>query len=239
MAKDAHDKIAAFALTSVPTVTDATADKVFFSALAGTVASQIPIVAQFFDFFQRIDDKLRQEKLNLLLQSFASRFARIEDAEAQLHKLFAERGAAILTRKLVQILDRGDTDEEWIDLLANVLKTLSEADIEKQFEEISYTLALIERLSPQAVILLGRFDQWRSVRLSGTTTTSGETVCGDWDGQVTKHLQGTGIRANTAKATRIAHAFRDLKSAGLVALDKERVILTPIGDEIFRRISQK
>jgi hypothetical protein len=146
-------------------------------------------------------------------------FDTLEEAQKQLKRLFSERSGTILTRKLVQILDRGDTDEEWIDLLGTALKHISEADFEKQFEEISYALAQIDRLSPQALILLGRFGSWRGVRLSGTTMTSNKTVSGDWDMQVTNFLILSGVQASTAGTVRIAHAFRDLESSGMIFLN--------------------
>jgi hypothetical protein len=214
-------------------------EKAFFAALLSSVGAQIPILAQFLDFFERIDTKLREEKVTMLLDSFRSRFASVEDAQAHLRRLFSERAAAILTRKLVHILDRGDADEEWINLLANFLTFLSESDFEKQFEEISYALAQIDRLSPQALVLLARFESLRDLRLSGSTTTSGHTVCGDWDMQVTNHLLAKESRADKARKLRMAHAFRDLESAGLMVLDRDQVGLTPVGEEIFRHIIRR
>lgn len=198
----------------------------------------IPGLGSIYELFEKIDDNLRQEKLQRLLNDFARQFAATDEAIAVLNKLFADRTGQILGRKLIQILDRGDPDPAWIEYLSIALKNVATKDFSEHFEELSFALAQLDRLSPPAVVVLAKFDIWTSIKLTGTTTTSGRTICGDWDMQLTNGCVHAGIAPNApGKKVRLAHAFRELESAGLTEIKAERVVLTPVGDELYRLIT--
>jgi hypothetical protein len=98
-------------------LSDAQANKAFASAFFTTAVGAIPGLGKIFEGFAELDRKLRDEKLAMLLQSFQKRFEATDDAVAKLNRLFSSRSGFILARKLVQILDRGDPDQEWIERL--------------------------------------------------------------------------------------------------------------------------
>jgi len=196
----------------------------------------IPVVSTVAEIIEKIDDELRDEKLQILLASFAERFDSAEDALNKLKELASTREGAILFRKLIQIMDNGDLDAEWLGVLSTALKKITDADLKAQFREIVYALGQIDRLTPQALIILSKYYKWSGVRIQGTTTASRQTTSGDWDVQAVSHWlpsEEPGVR------TRIAHAFRELMSTGLITLNQQQIALEPIGDEVFRYVSKE
>src|SRR5579863_9339100 len=173
------------------------------------LAKSVPVVGKFFELLEDADQEVREEKLRILLNQFQDRFASTEAAIKQLRSLFVQRAGLILIQKVIHIVDAGDADDEWIGLLANALKVISETDLTRQFQELSYLLSQISRLSPQGLIILSKHEFWKRLSLSGTTTSSGQTVSGDWDGQAAKHFSGAVGIGDASAVARVAHAFRD------------------------------
>lgn len=209
------------------------------NATVGTVISNIPILNKMYEWMERVEQDTREKKLNILFNDFKSKFDSIDEAFSKLKTLVATRGGQTIFRKLVQIVDKGSEDQEWIDLLANVLKTLSESSIEKYFDDYEYLLAQIDRLTPHGLILLSKNNIWKEVNIQGTTTTSNQTMGGNWPDQATSFfMRKIGI-VNLMMGGRINHTFRELESAGILTLSGHQLKLTAIGLEIYRIINDK
>jgi hypothetical protein len=67
---------------------------------------------------------------------------------------------------------------------------------------------------------------------------SGQTIVGGWENQVATFFGSqTGVTDNATKA-RIAHAFLDLQSAGMIHITESKSLaLTPIGGEVYKSIT--
>ncbi len=204
---------------------------VLTSATVGTIASFIPGINKFFEWVERAGQISREEKLKILFKQYSANFDSIDDALSKLKLLITTRGGQTLFRKIIQIIDKGPEDEEWIQLLSRVLKNISNKEFEKYFEEEMYTLSQIDRLSPQALILISKYDVWRKVNIQGTTTTSGFTM-GDWAPQVTRFLTAKIGGVSLHAGGRINHSFRELESTGMLELKSNQLKLTAIGLEI-------
>jgi len=196
-----------------------------------TLGGKIPILGILLEGVDRITQKVREEKLKILLNGFEKRFNSTENALNQFKKLFQSGPGVVLFEKIVHILDNGTEDREWIDLLSNVLKNIVNNEIGKQFEELSYVLAQIAKLSPQALIVLSKIESWHSYKFTGSTTMSKQTVVGDWDTQIAKHFAtAIGVIDNN-KIVRMAHTFRELESAGMIFISEDKKLTcTEVGE---------
>jgi hypothetical protein len=210
---------------------------VLTDATVGTLKSAsgviVPGLNKLFEWTERLDQASREEKLKLLLNKYAENFKSVDDALSQLKTLTVTRGGQTLFRKIIQIVDKGAEDQEWIVLLATVLQKISEAEFEKYFEAQMFILSQIDRLSPQALIILSQYNIWRKVNIQGTTTASGKTA-GDWAPQVTKFMRQHLEIENLEVGGRINHSFNELESANMLTLSGHQLKLTPIGLEIHR-----
>lgn len=197
------------------------------------IADNIPIFNKFFGAIEKVNSEIREEKLKILLSSFQSHFDSIDEAFAQFSKIFKNRAGIILFQKIIHILDQGDADEEWIDLLGNVLNSITADEVEKHFEEKSYILSQIARLSPQALLILSKGDNWGSVKFTGSTTMSNQTIVGDWDSQAAIFFASQVNITDEEVKLRISHTFRELESNGMIYVTPSKSLgCTQIGARV-------
>jgi len=205
-----------------------------------TLARKLPIYGTLLEAVESFNQGVREEKLSILLQGFEKRFESSEEALRQFQKLFQSRAGVIIFEKIIHILDDGAEDKEWIDLLSNVLKNILNNEVEKQFEAQSYILAQISRLSPQALIVLSKKEKWHSYKFTGSTTTSKQTIVGDWDTQIAKFFASATSITDKSITSRIAHTFRELESIGMVSIsESKKLTCTEIGEMVRNSICQK
>jgi hypothetical protein len=207
------------------------------STALGTLASFIPPLGRLIEWSEKVDQGVKEQKLHTLLRKYSERFSSQAETVTKLKFLTATTSGKVLLSKVIRLLDNM-ADEESIDLLANTLKNITNSEIEKKFEEHTYILSQIDRLTPQALVILSRYEDWKDCSLSGTTTTSKHTVLGDWDSQIALFLAGKiGVTASDIKL-RMAHSFWELESTGMVVLEGSFVKLEIIGAEVYRYIKK-
>ncbi|HVT75173.1 MAG TPA: hypothetical protein VHD69_02025 [Candidatus Paceibacterota bacterium] len=197
----------------------------------------IPALDKFLGWIDYADQKIREQKLNNLLNVFISKFESTDKALKQIGELFRNRAGIILFQKIIQIIDNSSADDEWLNILANVLKNISNDDFVKHFEAKDYVLAQISKLTPQALIIINKHDIWKQAHIQNTTTTSGQTASGDWSEQITMFLRSKVGITDLHTGARINHSFRELESAGLIKLTGHELKFTAIGLEI-RNLTQ-
>lgn len=209
---------------------------VLAEATGGSIASTIPGLNKVFEWMERVDQASREEKLKTLLTEYAGRFGSVDDAISKLKLLVATRGGQTIFRKIIQIVDKGAEDKEWICLLAIALQKVSEAEFDKYFDAQMFVLSQIDRLSPQALVLISKYDIWKQANIQNTTTTSGQTT-GDWIPQVAMFTSKKLGVDYLEVGARINHSFRELESTGMVDLKGHQLELTAIGLEMHRIIT--
>lgn len=208
-------------------------------ATSETIISSIPVLNKLFEWTERIDQASREEKLKALLIEYIEytvHFESLNDAVAGLKLLTSTRGGQTLFRKIIQIIDKGTEDIEWIRLLAMVLQRISETEFEKYFDAQMFILSQIDRLTPQALIILSKYDIWKKVNIQNTTTTSGKTVSGDWVSQATMFMRRYLNIKDLETGARVNHSFCELESSGMIELSGHQLKLTAVGIEIYRTL---
>ncbi len=208
------------------------------SSLSKIVADNIPVFNRVFAALDRVDQEVRNEKLAALLSTYAGKFESLEVALNQLKFISSSRSGMIIFQKVVHILDNGTLDDEWIETLSNILNNVTDEEIEAQFEERSYLLAQIARLTPQALLLINKSEHWHTVKFQNATTTSKQTLVGDWDTQVTEFFARNTSITDEGSKLRIAHAFRELEGTGMIYITESKSLgCTQIGARIQQMCS--
>lgn len=220
-------------IVEATTITNEQNREALKAAALKTLTGAVPVVKDLVAIVEKINTEVKEQKLNNLLLSYRDRFESLELAQEQFAFLMSSGEGVMLFHKIIQMVDNGTTDEDWIELMASVLKNISNSDIVEQFEEKRYLLSQIARLSPQALIVLNKGQYWGSAKFTGATTTSKQTMVGDWDVQVSEFfMRSAGIKEESVKI-RIAHAFRELESTGMVYLTEDKSLgCTQIGARI-------
>lgn len=209
---------------------------VLVEAFKGSIISSVPGINKLFEWVERFDQGSREEKLKMLLTKYTERCNSFEDAISRLRLLTSTPGGQTIFRKVLQIVDKGAEDQEWIRLLAVTLERISDEDFNKYFDAQMFILSQIDRLSPQALIVLSKYDTWKEVRINSTSTSSHQTM-GDWIPQVTQFMRTKLGIESLEVGVRINHSFRELESTGLVILKGHDLKLTAVGLEIYRVIN--
>lgn len=187
-------------------------------------AREIPFFNKIFGVIDQVHRELRDKQLNSLLQQFNAKLDSNDETIKRLNALFSEPNGVALFGKITSILNNGSYNEEWIGLLSNALKKISDVEIKERFDELEYILSQIARLSPQALIILSKGDKWRTARLSGGSSTSKETLLGDWDMQIAKFFAANVGITERDTISMLAHTFRELETANMIYLTTSKTV---------------
>jgi hypothetical protein len=210
---------------------------ILIAASSGTAIEFLPGIRSILSWVDKVNRAEHERKVEKLFKEYASRVGDGERAVKELQTLTKTPGGQTLFRKIIQIVDNGVGDDEWIKLLADVLRSLCDVSIERYFDLTAYAISQIDRLSPQSLIILSKFDYWKTCHVQGTTTTSGETLSGDWDQQVAGHLaRGLGI-TDSGQILRIKHSFKELERAGMIVPRGHVISPTTMGHDIYKIIT--
>lgn len=127
-------------------------------SLGGTLGESIN---KLFDLNERIDEKIRNRKKEYLLIRLYENSNRNYEIIDKLKTYLINPQFSILFNKLIRILNDGTDNKAYIDKLSLVLKhIIDRGDFSKEFEDHKYILDQIERLSPQAIIILADYRNW-------------------------------------------------------------------------------
>lgn len=208
-------------------------DELLLETFGESLIEKIPFLGSLIGYGQKYQNKVDSARLAILLNKFEEQLSSFDDFKNTLGKLLTSNAGIMLFHKTVRVVNAGNFEQEYIELLAKALKYIAKSDFEDLFNEHDYVLSQIEKLSPQALLVLNDYDSWRTLALQRGTTMSGQTIVGDWDTQATTHFaHSKGIGDDRTKK-RIAHAFRELENNGMIFLTENKHIgLSPIGVEV-------
>lgn len=216
-------------------------DELLLETIGEASLESIPIAGKLISYVQKYKEKLDKARTAIFLETYKKHSESQDEFNDSLRRLLTSNAGLILFQKTIRILNKDSYDSNYIDLLATSLKNISDKDFEKLFDEIDYVLSQIEKLSPQALLILSKFESWQKCSLDRATSMSGQIIVGDWDMQVATFFASNnpGTYDENAKE-RIAHAFRELENIRLVTLTEDRHVgLTPIGTEVYTQISKR
>jgi len=212
--------------------------KLVLKATSKEIIKLFPVAKHVLGVTSAIDQAIREEKVANFLNELKTQYDTLEEAQASIINLHKSREGLILYHKMVQILDNEIVDEEWIKLLAKALRYISNTNIEEQFTMHSYVLTQIDELSSQGLLLLSRYDVWRTIKFEGGTSMSKETIVGDKYDQLAQLFCNKMNMSDIDTRERVKHAFNDLESKGMFKLTKNKgVQLPPVGSEVLKYIT--
>ncbi|TRZ78476.1 hypothetical protein D4R87_00610 [bacterium] len=215
--------------------------EILAKTLGKTVVEILPMVneiSKIISIPQKYKNEVDSVRALILLNEFQNRLDLNEDFKNKLEKLLTSNAGLLLFNKIIRILNRGNFNEEYTGTLAEVLKKISSSDdLEKMFEEYDYMLSQVEKLSPQALIILSNFEVWRGGKFSGGSTVSGQTVSKNWSIEMADKFAQSKSIEDIKHRQRIAHAYLELESNRMLYLsNSSNVLLSSIGEEIYKYI---
>ena len=214
---------------------DKLVDDLLIDTVGEAVLKEIPFISKFFGIIQSYKKKLDDARLYILLREFKNKHDTEEKFQIQLKKLITTPSGINLFQKIVRILNADIFDINYVKLLATVLKNISDSSFDKLFDKHNYTLSQIEKLSPQALFLIHDKSTWPQFSFS-STTVSNQILGEGWAPAFIKTYFGNKGIIEESKIQHGIHAIRELNNAGFVKIEKDRLYLTDIGENIYEYI---
>jgi len=195
--------------------------------------NKVPIIREVFGSINSYKDKLDHARLLILLKIFRDKYETMDKFQNNLKKLLLDPYGMYLFQKILAIVNACSIDTLYIKVLANVLKNISDSDFKKLFDEHDYVLAQIEKITPQAMLILAEADKWPMISFS-SSMSSGVTTGEGWDKDFAKKYGQIRNITDHKIIARISHAVNDLKNNNIFELRATSFKLNPIGEEIFK-----
>lgn len=217
------------------------------SAVRDALVELLPggkIVSALLKSATETDQKLKQKKLEILLNRYFHRVDQTEDAVRNLEKFVTDPWGNALFGKIARIVDDNPPDTGLLDHLGRALKYMASGDFKALFEEHKFALAQIEQLTPQALTLIADHKNWPTWGAAGYTAVA-DTVTSPWAEEFGANFRSLEPWTDGARR-RLVHVAHDLRARGfaeakLTELPSEifvaRPQLTAIGRELLKYIS--
>lgn len=192
-----------------------------------------PRIGKILNFTKTFEGKINEARTSILLRDFESKHESHEKFQESIKNLITNPAGIILFQKVVRIVNADILDEKYIKILAGVLKKISNSDFHVLFEEHNYVLSQIEKLSPQALLVLSDFSNWPSVSYS-STTTSGVTSGEGWDTSFATLYSNRKETPDEKTRARLSHVVNELRNNNLMIPERTTLPLTTIGEEVYK-----
>lgn len=204
------------------------------SYLVGVVTMAIPPIGFLVSWRHKREERKREEVLKRLKVNVREQGVQI----ASITNLLKNPKGLILFNKILFLARLSEPEDDdfanYADLLSLILVNISSKEFESLFDQISYLISRIEKLSPQALFLLSDSHNWPKDSVGGTTM-SGYTLSGEGLNVVARgYLRDKNIDNESIKP-RVLHAFGELQSGGFMifSADSKRASRTAVADEIY------
>lgn len=170
-------------MTSVVTSTAKDKGRSIVSDLLNT--KWFDLVCDIADTGDRLKENLNDAKKVQLLGEYLQKTDNHEKGLNSLIDLITDPYGLALYSKIINMLSDSPADGDVLDVLSSYLRNLTEdSDLSKSFSRNKSILTLIDKCSPQALILLKMADEWPEVTGIGTFMSSSGHIQGDCSRQI-------------------------------------------------------
>ena len=173
------------------------------------------IVSEFLNWNESLDEDLREAKKEYLLAEYFERNETNSSAISELRGFLSSPQGNTLFNKILRILDDSPPDVELAKHLSSALQHIVKAEFYKLFEQHKYALSQIERLTPQALSILGDHRNWPIISL-GSYSANGSKVTSDWLMEFSQaYASQKGVNESEMQ-NRVRHSINELISARFI-----------------------
>jgi len=199
-------------------------------------------VKTILDWNKNVDDEIAEAKKAKLFEEYFNKSDETQEAVFMMRDFLTNPQGNVLFNKILRILDDTPPDEDLINQLSSTLKKIiNEGKFEDLFSEHKYALTQIEKLSPQALIILADHKNFPLFEL-----TSGK----EFDGQITPEWRYDFLQAYLTNkgnsepefVNRLNHSILELIQQGYIGVLKEtekefRCNITTLGHYLLTYLS--
>lgn len=172
-------------------------------------------ISKIIELGDKNEENFRERKKEYLLVSYIKQTDDISGELEKIKSFVVDPYGSMLYSKIIFILNENIPKREYIDLLAKVLKKITESDFKSHFEEHKYALDLIGRLSPQALLLLSDCIKWPEYTIRNYSSDKG-VITSEWIDVFSDEYASILKITDPAMIVRISHVLRELYRLDLI-----------------------
>lgn len=185
-------------------------DKVSKAVFAGALEFVgLGAIVKVLETAEKIKEEITQKKKNILLVKYFSDVNHIQKEINKLKEFVSDPVGNTLFNKIIRIVDTNPPNKYYLELFAKVLKKIINSDFQKLFSKHIYTLNQIEKLTPQALIILADYGSWPEYYISRYATRDG-IITTDWIEEFLLYYIKHKKISDDELSRRIAHSLREL-----------------------------
>lgn len=201
-----------------------------------------------FDVIETGDElgqNISDMKKSLVVASYVQKSDDHDKALQCIVDLITDPYGLTLYSKLIEILNDSPADDDTLNVLANVLRNISnDSDLKEHFSNKRVVLSMIAKLSPQALLVLQKANRWPIMKAPNKASiTVGGIMNGDNSEYIAQGLLKTEI-FNDISITSLGLAIKELEVNGLCftasgTFGGENTVqetLTDSGKEVYKLI---
>ena len=172
-------------------------------------------VVKISEIAEKIQNKISEAKKAILLSTYFSTVDDINEETAKLKEFVLDPVGNTLFNKIIRIVNINPPNQAYVELLAKVLRKVTHSDFSKLFSKHDYALNQIEKLTPQALLILNDCKRWPEYKI-GNYASQGGVITTQWteafSTYYTEHIKITDEEIRR----RIAHAIKELLRNDLI-----------------------
>lgn len=185
--------------------------------IRGTILETLGLgsVEKIFSTAENVEAAMKEYKKALLMQAYMDKTENIADEVEKLEKFVTSAEGNILFNKIIRILNTNVEDREYIEILGRVLKMMTNSDFINLFSKYVYALNQIDKLTPQALIILLDYKIWPEFLMTRYSSNEG-VIVSEWVEEFMKNYVKVKKIEQQDTSRRIAHALRELLRNNLI-----------------------
>lgn len=210
-----------------------------FEAGISYLTDALSVVVPPVGFIKHLREKRQEKKEAEIWKNLKNQLSRNTEDIANISTLLKNPKGFTLFNKVVFMVHSIELEDEdfsqYTELLAKILINISTKEFETLFSDVSYLISCVERLSPQALLLLSDSDNWPKGSVGGTTT-SDVTLSGNWLELTTnEYLRSKNL--DKKYSSKISHTFSELEAGGYMKVGSDkRIKKTKLGEELYQSL---
>lgn len=172
-------------------------------------------IEKVLDTAERIEEATQEYKRGMLMQEYSQQVKLTQDEVSKLEKFVTSPEGNILFNKIVRIVNNNPPIPHYAKLLANALKTTINSNFLELFHKYIYVLNQIEKLTPQALIILVDSNNWPEYSI-GTYASEKGVITSEWIKSFLLSYGPAKKITDDSTIRRIGHALQELLRANLI-----------------------
>lgn len=180
----------------------------------------LDILEKVLNTAESIESETNEYKKGLLMSAYMDQVDDIQEEVNKLENFVISPEGNILFSKVIRIINNNPQSKSYSKLLAECLKKIINSNFKDLFSKHVYALNQIEKLTPQALILLADYGNWPEYQIRNYSSNRG-ILTSEWIEEFLLYYAPSRGITDNQMTRRIAHALKELQRNGFIQSRKQ------------------